>query len=218
MRVAIPEHKSQPHPTVETARFVEIEEFLAPLDLHRIVDCALRRKAEFSPSHVIAPGAPTGRIDSVHRRSRGLFEIADLRHMMLRSISPILHRLFADLSMASFEVSRIEAQLAATNDGEFFKIHTDNSHPRLSSRRLTFVFFFNRDPAPFSGGALRIYDTSSLEGRRVAASTWRDVQPRQNTMVFFPSETWHEILPVRCPSGSFADSRFTLNGWLHADR
>jgi Rps23 Pro-64 3,4-dihydroxylase Tpa1-like proline 4-hydroxylase len=37
----------------------------------------------------------------------------------------------------------------------------------------------------------------------------------QNQIVFFPSETLHEVLPVECPSGEFADSRFTVNGWLH---
>ncbi|HEY2383822.1 MAG TPA: proline hydroxylase, partial [Terriglobia bacterium] len=33
-------------------------------------------------------------------------------------------------------------------------------------------------------------------------------------IVFFPCEQLHEITSVKCPSQLFADSRFTLNGWL----
>jgi SM-20-related protein len=32
--------------------------------------------------------------------------------------------------------------------------------------------------------------------------------------VLFPSQYLHEVLPVRCPSHQFVDSRFTLNGWV----
>jgi Rps23 Pro-64 3,4-dihydroxylase Tpa1-like proline 4-hydroxylase len=39
--------------------------------------------------------------------------------------------------------------------------------------------------------------------------------PQQNQIVFFPCSVLHEITPVECPSRAFADSRFTLNGWLH---
>jgi Rps23 Pro-64 3,4-dihydroxylase Tpa1-like proline 4-hydroxylase len=33
--------------------------------------------------------------------------------------------------------------------------------------------------------------------------------------VFFPSQSEHEILPVRVPSRAFGDGRFTVNGWIH---
>ncbi|MGB8690572.1 MAG: proline hydroxylase, partial [Microcoleus sp.] len=32
--------------------------------------------------------------------------------------------------------------------------------------------------------------------------------------VFFLSRYMHEVLPVSCPSKAFADSRFTINGWV----
>jgi Rps23 Pro-64 3,4-dihydroxylase Tpa1-like proline 4-hydroxylase len=44
---------------------------------------------------------------------------------------------------------------------------------------------------------------------------YRAVVPEQNQIVFFRSELLHEITPVVCPSQAFADSRFTVNGWLH---
>jgi Rps23 Pro-64 3,4-dihydroxylase Tpa1-like proline 4-hydroxylase len=39
--------------------------------------------------------------------------------------------------------------------------------------------------------------------------------PPQNSIVFFPSSYLHEVMPVSCPSRAFADSRLTVNGWLH---
>jgi SM-20-related protein len=33
-------------------------------------------------------------------------------------------------------------------------------------------------------------------------------------LVVFPSRYLHEVLPVSCPSQTFADSRFTINGWV----
>jgi SM-20-related protein len=41
------------------------------------------------------------------------------------------------------------------------------------------------------------------------------IVPQPNQIVFFPCSLLHEITPVECPSRAFADSRFTLNGWLH---
>jgi Rps23 Pro-64 3,4-dihydroxylase Tpa1-like proline 4-hydroxylase len=34
-------------------------------------------------------------------------------------------------------------------------------------------------------------------------------------LLLFPSTNDHEVLPVRVPTGAFADSRFTINGWIH---
>ncbi|EED35342.1 prolyl 4-hydroxylase, alpha subunit [Luminiphilus syltensis NOR5-1B] len=33
-------------------------------------------------------------------------------------------------------------------------------------------------------------------------------------MVVFPSETFHELLRIRCPSGRFEDSRFAVTNWI----
>src|SRR5262249_4344748 len=141
------------------------------------------------------------------------FELGGLSEMMLDRIAAILPRLFVDLYVEPFRMTRIEPQITATNDGEFFMPHNDNTHTKLRSRRISFVYFFHREPARFSGGALRIYD-SSLDA--TAAGTFRDVIPMQNMIVFFPSGCSHEIRPVFCPSRTFSDSRFTLNGWIHA--
>jgi Rps23 Pro-64 3,4-dihydroxylase Tpa1-like proline 4-hydroxylase len=77
------------------------------------------------------------------------------------------------------------------------------------------VYFFHREPKTFRGGDLRIYDSRWENGRYEPTENYRNIVPRQNQMVFFVSSLAHEITPVECPSGAFADSRFTVNGWIH---
>lgn len=38
--------------------------------------------------------------------------------------------------------------------------------------------------------------------------------PETDTLVAFPSWLRHEVLPVRVPSGDWADCRFSINCWL----
>ena len=48
-----------------------------------------------------------------------------------------------------------------------------------------------------------------------ATETFRAIEPRHNRIVFFWARTMHEVMPVRMPSGAFADARFTVNGWIN---
>jgi SM-20-related protein len=120
------------------------------------------------------------------------------------------------LGQPAFPVSQLEIQLTATNDGEFFRTHTDNDAYGVEGRRITFVYFFHREPLGFGGGALRIFDTAyRSDGASVETGPYRLVYPQQNQAVFFASWCRHEILPVSCPTQDFFDSRFTVNGWYH---
>ena len=116
--------------------------------------------------------------------------------------------------MEEFSIADSEMQVTASNDGDFFRFHSDNGDDRVASRRLTFVYFFHREPRQFEGGELRIHDARLKEGAYASEGSYQTIVPRQNQIVFFPCELLHEITPVNCRSGQFADSRFTLNGWL----
>jgi Rps23 Pro-64 3,4-dihydroxylase Tpa1-like proline 4-hydroxylase len=105
--------------------------------------------------------------------------------------------------------------MTGTGDGEYFRMHTDNGSGEVSTRALTFVYFYYREPCPFAGGELQIYDTVFADGEAVADGASHTIVPEQNQVVFFPSHCFHEILPVSSPSGTFPDRRFTVNGWLH---
>jgi len=134
--------------------------------------------------------------------------------VILNRIRGVLPQVVQELGMEAFSIADAEVQITASTDGDFFHFHSDNSSDRVASRHLTFVYFFHREPRQFEGGELRIHDARLEEGTYVSEGSYQAVVPRQNQIVFFPCELLHEITPVNCPSGQFADSRFTLNGWL----
>lgn len=183
---------------------VMLEEFLAANELADLWQLALVRSDDFVASRVIQ-GPHHDREDPRVRRSRVLFDVARPRELFARRIITFLPRVLRRVGLPPFEVSDVEAQLTASNDGEFFRSHTDNDEHCVGDRRLTFVYFFHREPRPFEGGELRIYDS---EVPTV-------VEARVNQIVFFPSHLTHEVTPVSCPTRQFVDSRFTFNGWLH---
>lgn len=99
----------------------------------------------------------------------------------------------------------IELQLTMSGDGEFFKRHTDNGCAATKMRVITYVYYFAmEDERRFDDGQL-ILET------KAGAYT---IEPNHNTIIIFPSEWMHEIVPVKVPSQRWEDSRITLNGWI----
>ncbi|HEV2470977.1 MAG TPA: 2OG-Fe(II) oxygenase [Candidatus Sulfotelmatobacter sp.] len=202
------------HPESLPARCVILDEFLAPQELSELTRFTLEREADFQDSEVVSPVAEGGIVNYDHRRSRVLMNLGRHEEIILNRIKTILPEVLAKLGMEEFDISSVEAQITASNHGDFFLFHSDNGSDRVASRHLTFVYFFHREPRQFEGGELRIHD-SRLDGdQHVADGTYQSIAPQQNQIVFFPCELMHEITPVKCESQLFADSRFTLNGWL----
>jgi Rps23 Pro-64 3,4-dihydroxylase Tpa1-like proline 4-hydroxylase len=196
------------------ARCVVLDEFLAPQEVEELTRFTLERETDFRTSEVISPNMEGGIVDYEHRRSRVLMDLAQHRDLMFKRINVTLPQVLQKLGMEEFSVADLEVQVTASNDGDFFRFHADNDADRVAARRLTFVYFFHREPRQFEGGELRIHDARLEEGGYVSAGSYHTIVPEQNQIVFFPCELMHEITPVKCVSRSFADSRFTLNGWL----
>jgi 2OG-Fe(II) oxygenase superfamily len=192
------------------------EEFLMPSELQELMRYTLARERDFEISEVVSPGV-TGRgtVDDEYRRSRVLMRLAEHEERLLKRLRGMLPLVCRKLGMEPFEPGRAEVQITASNHGDFFRDHSDNGHAEIASRALTFVYFFHREPKPFQGGELRLYDSRFAGDYWVRLGAGRVIVPEQNQMVFFPSELVHEITPVVCPSQSFEHSRFTVNGWLH---
>ena len=104
--------------------------------------------------------------------------------------------------MEEFAIAGVEAQVTASNEGDFFHFHSDNGSERVASRYLTFVYFFHHEPRAFEGGELRIHDARLQNGEYVSEGTYQTIIPQQNQIVFFPCEVLHEITPVKCVRGS----------------
>ncbi|MEP0760961.1 2OG-Fe(II) oxygenase [Trichocoleus sp. DQ-A2] len=143
-----------------------------------------------------------------------LYYFPEFSELVVNRIKAILPNVFRKLGIPSFKVSDIESQLTSHNDGNYFKIHNDNGSPETITRELTYVYYFYREPKPFSGGELLIYDSKVENNFYVQSDSFKTVEPKNNSIVFFLSRYLHEVLPVVCPSKAFADSRFTINGWV----
>ena len=201
-------------PAVLPAKCVVLEEFLASREVEELTRYTLEHEADFCASEVVSRVSDGGVVDYEHRRSRVLLDLGPHRERVLGRIRAVLPQVLEKLEMEEFAIGDVEAQITASNDGDYFRFHNDNGSEAVASRHLTFVYFFHREPRHFDGGELRIHD-ARLEGDRyVSENSYQTIVPQQNQIVFFPCELLHEITAVGCPSRLFADSRFTLNGWL----
>ena len=171
-----------------------------------------RGESQFVRSRVVTD-PDTHHVDEEVRRSRVLYDPRPLRKRFVRRLLRALPAARAALGMPRFRVDYADCQMTASNDGDFFDVHTDSG---VELRRMiSYVYFFHLEPAGFSGGELRLFEAGAGDVfyflRRHQA-----VRPRSNRLVLFPSTLLHEILPLHCRRRQFADSRFTVNGWIYS--
>lgn len=194
-----------------STRSIVYDEFLALQELTALSSYAVTREADFKPSQV----HNSDHVQDSYRRSRVLMDTGPFHELFQQRITFYLPHILRSLQHPPFEMTRMEAQITASNDGDYFHVHNDNTHANWPTREITFVYFFHREPCPFTGGDLVLYDFA-LDGTSMdVGPVRRRVTPHQNSIIFFQSSTLHEILRMHCPSRTFDDSRFTLNGWLH---
>jgi SM-20-related protein len=191
------------------AHFYQIDQFLSATDHAIALQTALTKAEEFV-------GSTTTTAADNYRQSAILYATLypDLYHLLRQKIIDSLPRILQHLQMPAFNLTEVEMQMTAHNDGCFYKIHNDSGDVPTATRQLTYVYYFCQEPQAFSGGELKIYDTELKNGGQKELDRTQIVTPRNNSIVFFDSRLMHEVLPVSCPSRAFQDSRFTLNGWL----
>jgi SM-20-related protein len=190
-------------------RYIQIENFFPPEFQQQLLHYAITSRADYAET---GP-ATNNEFYQDHRNSLVIY-YPRYTEMFLERLHQVMPRVMQHLDLPTFEVARVETQLTAHNDQNYYKIHNDNSSPDTAARRLTYVYYFHQEPKAFSGGELAIYDTEMREGRAYAGTNSQVIEPKNNSIVFFPSHYMHEVQAVHCPSHAFADSRFTLNGWI----
>jgi len=193
--------------------FVAMENFLAQTENQELLDYILSQEQQFKAGTVVEPGGKVPVVNERVRRAKTLDELGKFEALFAKRIKEELAEVLRRLNYQPFPVGRIEIQATASTDGDYFRMHHDNDEE--GTREITFVYFFHHEPRRFSGGELRIFETSLVDGRPTPTDRQQTIVPRQNIAAFFPSRHEHEVLPTRVPSKSFADSRFTITGWLH---
>ena len=209
--------------------FVHKAAFLPPQRCRELLALAVASRGRFEPAKVAlkqdperADGAPDrcGSADSGQTvavdPSRRKAQIVD-RRITEGRVRPWfearLRDAFADacLGCGMREPSRYWVELAMTAylPGGFFLKHPDDE--LYPARMVSFAYYFHRQPKRFSGGELLLYD-----GDGTGAFTL--IEPRHNSIVFYPASGIHKIATVDGDSGDFGDARFAIHGWLRTDR
>jgi Rps23 Pro-64 3,4-dihydroxylase Tpa1-like proline 4-hydroxylase len=202
-------------PDYLAAKFVVLDEFLTLTELNRLDQYVLAQETRFEISEVLSPGVTAGAVDYEQRRSRVLMDLGGEERVIVDRLLVFLPRILEKWGRDPFPISRVETQITASNHGDFFHCHVDNGADAVAARDITFVYFFHHEPKQFRGGELRIFDSRRENDKYVPTANYRTIVPEQNQLILFASGLSHEITPVECPSAAFADSRFTINGWVH---
>ncbi len=207
--------------TTVPAQFLVLHDFLTAEEREAFLTY-VQRDAEFSPASVTSPGVLDGRPDPTFRRASVAnpdtdVQVFALLEDKLRAVLPHARR---ETGVPHFSLGHIERQVTTYRHGDFFRSHTDHGDAwnKAASRRLSFVYYFHDNPKVFTGGELRVYDQlHSAEGGVSHAETFQLVEPVDNSIVFFPSTTLHEVCPVLVdgdPEQKGA-ARCSVTGWFH---
>lgn len=185
-----------------------VDGFLGEDLIQRLLAYALAKEHDFQPTGVGNRRDP--RIDPEMRISSVLRDFGELHDELKARFRAAAPKAMADLGLLPFELAKCEIELVAHGDGAFYKRHIDTITvlpDAKTERAMTGVLYFHAMPKGFEGGRLRLY---ALEH---SGQHYVDIEPECDRLLLFPAWAPHEVLPIACPSGEFAKSRFAINCW-----
>lgn len=182
-----------------TSSYVWWRDFL-PSELVKMAqDTAINMREQFVPTKVSTN-------EEGYRKSSVLWHwhFMDLYQQFTDRIRSFVPEVSRTLGL-EFEPGNIECQMTISHGGDYFKQHNDNGTPDTETRRLTYVWYcLLTDYKKFDGGDLRIQvDSDNIF-----------IPPNHNSIIWFPSGLWHEVMPIQLHSDKWEDGRMTLNGWI----
>jgi SM-20-related protein len=190
--------------------YLLLHDFLEESMAANLLEYAIAHEAEFLPTRV--GDSLDRRVDQQHRVSVGTWQLRQFEPILKAKLLGLLPEFAAALRSTSVEVSGVDLQLVAHNDGEFLKRHIDTMTASVSDRIriLSGVYYVHAKPKAFTGGALRLGAIGDRTG-----SDFVEIEPAHNSLVIFHSWVPHEVMPVACPSRNFRASRFSINCWFY---
>jgi SM-20-related protein len=190
----------------KVAPYGVVRDWLGKQTVERLLRFIQSNEHLFKDSGVYSESGTQG-IYNTDRVSKKM-DLGNFKGELKASVLELLPVMFDRLGMERFAPGKIESECVAHGDGAFFVQHIDTH--RFSEghlRVISAVYYFHALPKAFSGGLLRLYSLDK--------GTHVDIPPDYDTIVFFPSFFPHEVLPVKCPSQRFLDSRFAVNFWIN---
>ena len=185
------------------APFVRIRDFLSRAGRERLLSAALAMRGRFMPG-----GTGSGADRKVRPLERRALEArlpsrADVCAWLVPKLREALPTVSRRLCIDGLDRRRMDLAMVAHPDGGFGTRHRD-----LSSA-LAGICYFHRDPRPFSGGDLLLYETE-VETGRYGASEFSRVEPAAGSIVFYPGHYVHEVTPVVSGPSGFAAARLSV--------
>jgi len=188
--------------------------FLPQQARDELFDWLLAHEQDFLASSVRSSAAAASD-DYDFRTSRVSMNLGPWRKVFEDRLATVLPEICEHLGIEVPDNPRLELQLTQHGHLDHFKAHTDNATGDLRQRRVSLVYYLHRQPRPFQGGELVLYDrVDHDDGTRRQGEGFRVIQPEDNHLVAFDSGFHHQVRTVRCPDGDFGDGRITVNGWL----
>ena len=187
------------------APFVRIRDFLSQDEREHLLSAALAMRGLFEPGGT-GHGADR-KIRPLERRAleTDLPSRADVCAWLVPKLREALPKVSMLLRIDGLDRYRMGClSMVAHPDGGFGARHRD-----LPSV-LAGICYFHRDPRPFSGGDLLLYDTEIETGRYGGIFGCSRIEPAAGSIVFYPGHYVHEVTPVACEPGDFAAARLSV--------
>lgn len=182
---------------------------LDPAFCARLLSHAIGEQSRSHPGKVAGTSRDGALVDSDVRKVTVVHGTREITAAFEGLVETWLPNVRASLGMRPAPHGEVEVSIVAYGDGDRYVRHIDTYTGLAASgppREITFVSYFFREPRRFTGGALRLFDIHAREHV--------DIDPACGLVTAFPSWLPHEVLPVACPSGDFADRRFAANIWV----
>ncbi|MFS8875411.1 2OG-Fe(II) oxygenase [Synechococcus sp. R5-13] len=211
---------AQPDPSEPTrfypCKYIKLDNFLPQEINQAILQHAITHQDKFVPSRSYSKNNTEAESLKFRRSLRLDFaHFQEYGALLREKIAAVAPQIFAELGIENFDIQIFEMEMIASYDSCYFVPHIDNSYLQTAFRQVSCVYYFHKEPKPYRGGELRIYDTQRRKPHPpILYGAYDEVIPTNNSIVFFLSSCLHEILPVFSHSQAFADSRFTVNTWL----
>lgn len=194
-----------------------IEGALEPEEHRALLDWTLANRTRFVPARVTddRPMASDGVVKPELRQALVCRDLEGIAPVIAAALERKRAQIFAALGRAEVDDLELELETTAYGDAAHFAAHADiptgaaaAAHPEFRRRLVSAVYYYHRVPQAFTGGELRLVAPGPLSGEDVS------IAPLDGRLAVFPSWLVHQVLPVRCPSRRFEDSRFAVNCWF----
>ena len=187
-------------------KHVHIENFLST-ELHEgLLAFFLEHELDFPPSLVGDHSLDTQSRLAVSRTPDGFTHTDAILARITESLPSVCDALGIEAFKPTYDL-----HLTAHQDGGFHKPHEDKD--AYGIRQISFVYYFHAEPKAFEGGNLLVY---AADGAWFNPDKFSRVPPLNNSIVFFPSELFHEVTPIQAigEDQGFRSARLSFGGWI----